>query len=707
MAFPFYKSIDSFIVTELEKRTSNNNVQLSKLVPWIKITSNLGNQYTIGTDSYSSLFDGKSTDAYRNLPGSEWRFRPNPVITDFSVDFASRGTLRRCTVNIKCFSPDQLSIIQEYFLEPGISCFIQWGWNYSLASGKTIGPILPTADNVNLYNRNTKSLLDIRQKNNGCYDNFVGIITGGESTIAGEEFNVQVKLASMGEILFGRTSEGVSKEGEKIEPKTYDPDIMTKYEDGNNPQINFAYFFNQMPEELRTAQTLALESQFKPDSDFINYNESLIEEAKSETTEGWFSGDLTYLGTNFQAVDAESPINGNKYLSFDAFIKLLNQTRVQFSKKGSIDVSIDISNVYVGSFPGIFSNGDEIFIPNKETLNYLKDMAIFDGTSIAGLSTIDTSINGRSFPKKTSTVVSTEDGSITLAADTHGWLGDVYIENNIAMDALKNQTIPVKEILDGILEKMSNAVNGFWDFQIREDGPNNDGKKMLIVDSNLTNIRNGREGGDIKTFNLYGPNSFFLEANFNLDIPKAMASKVFMEKSTATSGITAVDELTTGVFSDKKDNILIRMTPQEKKEALENAAKQLADPKRLWVEFRRNVRILVNPKIVKKGDIGNGNMDEWAICGQYLNKRKFNEIKVKQVYGGNKEVFNGRPLPVEFTFTTLGMSGFQVGHLFRVKGLPQQYSTSKGAFQVEEITHKVDGKLWTTEVKAKYRPFYK
>ncbi len=42
MAFPFYKSIDSFIVTELEKRTSNNNVQLSKLVPWIKITNKTG-----------------------------------------------------------------------------------------------------------------------------------------------------------------------------------------------------------------------------------------------------------------------------------------------------------------------------------------------------------------------------------------------------------------------------------------------------------------------------------------------------------------------------------------------------------------------------------------------------------------------------------------------------------------------------------------
>ena len=105
MAFPFYKSIDSYIVSELRARSSENNVQLSKLVPWMKATTSLEGRYSIGTDSYSTLFDGSSTDAYRNT--SEWRYRPNPIITDFSVDFASRGTLRICTLKIKCFTPEQ------------------------------------------------------------------------------------------------------------------------------------------------------------------------------------------------------------------------------------------------------------------------------------------------------------------------------------------------------------------------------------------------------------------------------------------------------------------------------------------------------------------------------------------------------------------------------------------------------------------------
>lgn len=707
MAFPFYKSIDSFIVNELRKKTPENNIQLSKLVPWIKATSNLGGQYTIGTDSYSTLFDGSSTDGYRNLAGSEWKFRPNPIITDFAIDFASRGTLRRGTLNIKCFSPDQLSLMQQYFLEPGISCFIQWGWNYSLSSGKTIGPVEANAANVNLYNRNAQSLLDIRQKNNGCYDNMVGIITGGESTIEGDEFSLQVKIASMGEILFGRTSEPVAKTDEKVEALTYDPATMSNYMLSKNTSLNFAYFFNQMPEELRTQQILAIEKEFNPDSDFLNYNESIVEEAKWETTEGWFSGDLTFKGVNFEATDAESPINGNKFISFSAFIKLLNQTRVKFSSQGAVDVEIDIKDTYISSFPGIFSTSEELFIPNKESYNYLGDMEILKAAGITSGGVLDTSINGRSFPKKNATVVKTEDGSVTLAANTHGWIGDIYIENNMAMDALKNQTTPVKEILDGLLDKLSDAVNGFWQFQIREDKPGTGGARMLITDANLTNVRNGKEGANIETFDLYGPNSFFMDANFGLDIPKAMAGKVFMEKSVATSGIETTDELTTGLFSNQKDNILTRMTPVEIKKSKENAAKTADDKKNLWVEFRRNVRLLINPRKTDVGDIEEGNMDEWAICGQYLNKRKFNEIKGTDVYGGGKEVYTGRTLPVSFTFKVLGMSGFQVGHLFRINGLPKQYSTGKGAFQVEEIKHSIDGTRWETEVTAKYRPFYK
>lgn len=702
MAFPFYKSIDSYIVSELRARSSNNNVQLSKLMPWIKATTSLEGRYSIGTDSYSTLFDGSSTDAYRNSNGSQWKYRPNPIITDFSVDFASRGTLRRCSLKIKCFTPDQLRLIQQNFLEPGISVYVQWGWNYSVEKNKAIGPTDVSAGTVQKYNRNADELNNIRAANYGCYDNFVGIIGGGESTISGTEFDINVKMVSLGEILMGKSGETVESSNEEpIKPLSH-PNSKVTLENNRNRKLNWVYCYDQLPDELRNNNTLKIEDTFKYDSDFINYNESLITEAKEETSEGWWSGDLTFKGKSFEAADADNPINAGKFMSFDAFIKLLNATRINLIKNSTIDFDVDISNTYIGGFSRIFSTDERIFIPNSTCYNYLDDIVLLNPSGVSSGVVLDTSVNGRSFPKTSATDVTFEGQTVSLPSGKHGWIGDIYIENEMAVEALKNQTTPVKEVLDGVLKKLEDAVEGLWAFQILED-KSGETVKLRIADSNLRNVRSGNNGSNVQEFEMFGTNSFFLDASFNLDIPKEMASKVYMEKS--VDSVQSTNELT-GLFSSKKDVVLGKIS----KEAYDSTVKQPEeeDPKQKWIEFRRNIKLLVNPNIISVSDIGDGNMDEWAICGNYLNKRKFNDIKKEDLgYSGGGEVYNGRSLPVGFDFTVLGMSGFQVGHLFNVKGLPEQYSISRGAFQIEEITHKIDSKQWITEVKTHFRPFYK
>ena len=88
-----------------------------------------------------------------------------------------------------------------------------------------------------------------------------------------------------------------------------------------------------------------------------------------------------------------------------------------------------------------------------------------------------------------------------------------------------------------------------------------------------------------------------------------------------------------------------------------------------------------------------------------LNKKIFTD-QLKTYLTGFGVAYTGRTLPVEFSFTVLGISGFKVGHLYRVIGLPDYYN-NKGAFQIEEIKHAVDSAKWTTEVIGHYRPFSK
>jgi hypothetical protein len=708
MAFPFIKSIDAFIDTELNTR--KDPIKASQLVPWIQITSNLGGGYELGSASYPDLFG--SNGMYHN--DGVGRFRPRPMVTDFSVDFASKGTLRKATFKIKCYTIDDLSKLQEYFLEPGISCFIQWGWNKSLSSGKTVIPLSADAGNVNLYNRNPQALNEVRQKNNGCYDNMVGIITGGESFINGEEYGVTVKVCSIGEILMGRSQETITTDSDKVsnEPAFSEAEIES-YEGTTN--LNYAYAFNSFPAEHRTntiKNWITDSSKVDTAADFIGFNDSLIEEAQEETKKGeifgliTFKQDVTLLDKTFSARDSTSPVTPKKYIRFRNFIDIMNETRLKLSSDGSMNFNLDISSTYISCFRRIFSTDERVFIPNVEMVNYFWNEPYYKGTETPRaemLGNYGTSGRGKvSFPSKTATTFTMKDGtSVTLPVHKHGWIGNVYLDSEVVFEALRDVKRPVKEVLDGVLKIMEDSVEGLWNFQVVQDG-----NELRISDANL---RNDKSGLDVVSFHYTGTKSFFLDASFNLDIPKAMASKVVMEKSVDGNISGDGDPEPTGLFSDKKDTKLEKVKV-ESSATDKTPAKPLTDDdikKNAWIDLRRNIKIMIDPTIVDKSSI-DSNINRWGIYGIYLNKKYFNIIR-KQDTGYNTKgatVYNGRPLPVKFNFTTLGMSGFQVGQLFNVIGLPPQYNNaSKGAFMITEVTHKVDGKHWTTSVEAMFKPF--
>jgi len=687
LGFPWYRGIDSYIIKELEARKNPQTV--SGMVPWIHVTSNLGGQKTISSGTYAEILG----DSYKF--DKEYGFRPSPIITDFSVDFSQRGTLRAGTIKIKCFTVEQYTDILKYFLEPGISVFIQWGWNRTASDGRTVFAIPANAGNVNGYNRNPDLLNTIRASANGCYDNMVGIITGGDSSIDGENFEVQCKVTTIGEILFNYNQAAVTVDGEKPKPAAYEiKPTSTSLEN------NWYYCYNQLPDEVRTTKVQALKSEFAKYqyNEFVNVMEDIVEEAKTETAKsGWFTGDIKFKGASFQALDAESPVTPKKYISFNAFIKILNETRVKISG-GAAEFNVNISDTYISSFPGIFSTDDRVFIPNKATYNYLGDNEYFKkaGGTVGGV--MDTSLGTISFPGVdgaiTSVNVTKGSETITLAANTFGDIRWVYLDSEIVAEALRNQTKPIKEVLDGVLSVMAEAVEGLWSFQMIENSG-----QLKIVDSNLRNS----DKESIHTFSLSGTDSVFLTAKFGMDISKATQSKIYLEKST---GLKNPNELT-GLFSNQTDNILAKQTVDTSNPAAP-ADTALSDAKTQgWIDFRRNNRLAVHPKFALKGsgEIGDGNLDEWAVPVASLNKKIFTD-QLKTYLTSFGVAYTGRTLPVEFSFTVLGISGFKVGHMYRVIGLPDYYN-NKGAFQVEEIKHAVDSAKWTTEVIGHYRPFSK
>jgi hypothetical protein len=60
------------------------------------------------------------------------------------------------------------------------------------------------------------------------------------------------------------------------------------------------------------------------------------------------------------------------------------------------------------------------------------------------------------------------------------------------------------------------------------------------------------------------------------------------------------------------------------------------------------------------------------------------------------------PLPIKYTFKTLGVSGLRRGDTFVIKGIPDKYNKN-GLFQITQIEHTLSGMLWTTSVTGEFR----
>lgn len=758
LGFPFVKTPNDYIKTELEAR--RDSVVASRMKPWIKITSNLGPKgYTLSSLTYEDVF---GTNGGYNTTGLV-KYKPKPIVTEFSIDFASRGTLRKGTFKISCFSLQQFEEMQKYFMEPGISIFVQWGWNKIASTNKDVYTVDTTQDSQLKYYRKGEELNKLRDSFSGCYDNMLGIISKAESGISNEEFTITTKIVSLGEILYGSSTAGVTTEAEETQWEKNATHYSTKYinslyaqsDESLRAKINYCHFFNALPDQFRTKEVKIWglnKENIDPDVDFINYDESKIEAMKSETSNQSFwnffkKETFTFLEKKFKAESDTSPVFPKKYLKFSTFIKLLNFTnKSKIGRKDLFDFNIDIGTreepkSIANSFWEIFSVDESVFIPNSHAANWFlsnywwkssngkntpaapnlagapmqQQLGAAPAVSTRETATIPNAVVHKqkanksvSFPYDT-TKIKLNGVDTEFEKGSVGWIGDVYIEHEIAMEALKNVNGDIKDTLDSLLNQMSRATDGMWAFQLITEDENTQ-VSIKIVDSNVYN-KKGAAAIKPLEFYLHGAESVFLSADFNFDIPKGMANRVVMlranpETRTTETGLRSL-------FSDSATDIVLDSNQLKK----ENTAIQTRDEgntfandtekaRENWEGFVNSSKLLLQPSLAYiKGDISDFDIDKYLLPGISDNTEILNSLRRGSVENGLSS-YSGA-LPIKIKFTILGISGFRFGDLITIKGLPDKYKSPNGAFMVTETTHKVDNKMWTTEVDAQFRPFVK
>ena len=214
--FPQYSNVEPQIQETLKSRIGNN-VEMSKLMPWIRISSAVDGGCIIGSnlqiDSFSTRY-GNSTKSgmigtnFKGQPVEEdfstRGLRPSPVIENLNVQNGAEGLTRKASFEIKCFSLVQAEKVCKYFLEPRFYVLVEWGWNTkdsytsiaNLREGNEPGPIWEMISYNNLGIVKKK-----RKDSKGHYDGFLGVITGGGISYGDDETHIiAVEITTTGEI---------------------------------------------------------------------------------------------------------------------------------------------------------------------------------------------------------------------------------------------------------------------------------------------------------------------------------------------------------------------------------------------------------------------------------------------------------------------------------------------------------------------------
>ncbi len=188
------------------------------------------------------LPDGKRTHTIENdLKTSQYPIHvPSPEIEKISITI-QKELYRRATVEWVCFSKAQLEYMTPYFLVPGISCVLEWGWNHFNQES------LVNLDDVNslkeLNNNPYPLYINNILKSKGNYDVLFGRITHFEFEVEGNKFKCKTEITSQDRIYAGLVVDSTTIYSAKSES---DPQSSDKIDSGDvRPFASLLDFVNK------------------------------------------------------------------------------------------------------------------------------------------------------------------------------------------------------------------------------------------------------------------------------------------------------------------------------------------------------------------------------------------------------------------------------------------------------------------------------
>ena len=535
--------------------------------------------------------------------------KPSPGITGLQIKEGKDQISRECTLSLECFSLEQMEQIQKYFLEPGYSLCIEYGWNSNEGLSQKMpnvgtAAILEAASSRNL---NGDKLHKTRVDSLGDYDTFLGFIVGGNVSSDDDKWKISVKLRGapgMPTFLQSQnktlqiTSNGTIEE-KFGEPILYDVAETLSPAAGEDVRRDrrFKNMYNQLP---TSRQIKAVRDLLTTDRvhwyDFINFDANVNKAITTYSSPGWWSrtfADGANVTVGKAKIEKEKLFSTNKYIRFELAIDILNRNGefndyILAGKK--LPITVDISDAKIGAYPNMFSTkASKLIIPgympdfsayflNSSPITQKAGGVFVNADENSPFGVVDNTIpTVGSFVQNTdisaaATAKTSKGPAYTEKGGYWGYLKNLYINFEVFRSKMEQKNKNVREVLLDMLNEMSSAVNSFWNFQVVEQQDKDGNIILSVVDENWIGKK---EDSSVKFFHS-GPYSIFLDANIDIALPSEMTNQIISRRLSLANnpdepivGVGGFFESGTDLFlkdyTDSSGNPRKKLTEEEKK----------------------------------------------------------------------------------------------------------------------------------------------
>lgn len=723
----FLSKIDTPIWDTLDKRQELNFTDRSGWMnnksPWCRMTSlaeingdseirkkwilfngrgMYGKDSTTGEESLSMRMN------YTNVYNTDTS-RPQPGITDISVsNKGSMGSTREATITYVCWDVSQLNILEQLFMTPGISCILEWGWSTTVNNepvNNDISLLPPMYDRCAI-----KKILEFVQSSGGHYDGMQGVISGFNWNLRNDGgFDCTTTIVSVASMFLEIETHSTTK---NITKTSVDNELT-------GTETNVALEENILA-TLTTTQRLMNDNK-----GILMYEDVMMgwkAEMEMDEREGasdeyikWDKAASYWVKWEFLE---KVILNPNLFYVVEDVSTECNKStteEIDYKDKAAL------ANKYINK-----ENKVELFPKLNSDLsliNYNADILSGDPyRCLLPFATVGTgeSLTELGFSKTTgilaqtgqamsgNTVVSSYDNLMpielqtTPTSDNKFAFKDILINLKYFYDKYK-ETTSLNALITALLDGISEACGGYWDFGliIDEDNPT----EMKVVDYNTIDV----ELIEPFPFKTYNKNSILTSVNLNTEVSEEIKSIIMLGTNRSEDTNASVNK-TNGTQSTCEYNFYgasiknLAMPKLTIPDVTENDVPASSDTSStaIWTvkEYKENIILNINRvyNATEYDDSGASTENTQALIDA-LTKYVTDVVRPD---GDGKAVATDKAytiLPLKLSFELDGISGLKFGNVIHIDYLPDRYIKSC-FFQITEVAHTIGTSGWKTSVET-------